>query len=70
MDHTIHTGFCSSLATDGAQTKYVLSTLKNEITTSVIVDDSSKDISLTTKLYVDEQDQKLYQDIIRTRTRD
>ena len=49
---------------DGAQTKYVLSTLKNEITTSVIVDDSSKDISLTTKLYVDEKDQKLYQDIL------
>ena len=61
---TIYSQDLAVIAMDGARSKYVLSTTKNEITTSVIVDDSSKDTSLTTKLYVDEKDEKLYQDIL------
>ncbi len=54
----------SVITSDGISSRYVLHTTKDEITTSVIVDETSKDISLTTKLYVDTQDEKLYQNII------
>ena len=44
--------------------KHLLHLDPDEITTEVLVDDDSEDISLTTKLYVDEKDEKLYQDIL------
>ena len=61
---TLYSNDLAVIAMDGPQSKYVLYTNKNEISTSVIVDDTSKDKSLTTKLYVDEKDEKLYQDIL------
>jgi hypothetical protein len=61
---TIYSNDLAVIAMNGPQSKYVLYTNKNQIETDVIVDDSSKDKSLTTKLYVDEKDEKLYQDIL------
>ena len=61
---TVYSNDLAVVAVDGIHNRYVLRTNKDEISTSVIVDETSKDISLTTKLYVDTQDEKLYQNII------